>query len=85
LRPSKIGTVRLPFSKVENVCQIGDDVKKGNPMFVLVTGQSVGMESKQISMLVSVDHRFRVKIVSDNLSMLRDITDNKEITSVQYV
>ena len=38
LRPSKIGTIRLPFAEVSHVCQINDDVRNGAPMFVLVTG-----------------------------------------------
>jgi len=85
LRPSKIGTVRLPFDKVNSVFQIGDDITKDAPMFVLVTGQSKGMESKPVSMLVSIDYAFRVMIVSNDLTMLADITKNKEITSLKYV
>ena len=36
LRSTDVGVVRLPLKKVSVLCQIGEDVSPGQPLFVLV-------------------------------------------------
>jgi pyrrolidone-carboxylate peptidase len=84
LRPSKIGTVRLPFEKVDMVCQIGDDLTKDQSMYVLVVGKKPGQQ-QQTTALVCVDYRQSVLIVSDDFKPFTDLTKNKTVKSLTYV
>jgi hypothetical protein len=84
LRPSKIGTVRLPFEKVDMVCQIGDDLTKESSMYVIVVGKKPG-QSQQTAALVSVDYRQSVLIVSDDFKPFTALTKGKTVNSLKYV
>jgi len=55
LRPSRIGSVRIPFESVTHVCQVNDDLQADRPVKIVVVGRKQG-QAKQSAAVISIDH-----------------------------
>ena len=68
LRVSKIGVVRLPFEKVVDIVQIGDDIKLDKPIHIIVTGQLRDQQGLS-STLLSVENSGLIKVISNKMPL----------------